>query len=212
MQRIHTFLKVDFMLLTLGIPEFFESTIGECLAARTESLPTFREMGPPDTCHILKYNPKVPGKEYGSYHFAIGVDASSSATIAAYMNSLSYSLNSGKGNSNWKIKFGTFCTFNAFSRVDIRVEVKIPGGVDCYLVDLRGDRHPISNPAIWQETFVSGIVRALLDDNEEADGNDGKPLLGLRKLDPLPTLNVEKRFLEAAAEEFWKGKTSYFLL
>ena len=49
-------------------------------------------MGPPDLCHILKFNPKLTGKEYGSYHFVSGVDTSSSATIAAYLNSLSYSL------------------------------------------------------------------------------------------------------------------------
>ena len=30
--------------------------------------------------------------------------------------------------------------FNAFSRVDIRLDVKIPGGVDAYFVDLRGER------------------------------------------------------------------------
>jgi hypothetical protein len=30
--------------------------------------------------------------------------------------------------------------FNAFSRVDIRVDVKIPGGVNAYVVDLRGDQ------------------------------------------------------------------------
>jgi hypothetical protein len=30
--------------------------------------------------------------------------------------------------------------FNAFSRVDVRVEVKIPGGVESYYVDVRGDR------------------------------------------------------------------------
>jgi Chs5-Arf1p-binding protein BUD7/BCH1 len=66
-------------------------------------------------------------------------------------------------------------------------------------------RYPISNPAIWQETFVSAVLRAILDDNDEADGNDGQPLLGLRKLDPLPTIAIEKRFLEAAATEFWKG-------
>lgn len=30
--------------------------------------------------------------------------------------------------------------FNAFSRVDMRVDVKIPGGVDAYVVDLRGER------------------------------------------------------------------------
>jgi hypothetical protein len=30
--------------------------------------------------------------------------------------------------------------FNAFSRVDVRVDVKIPGGVEAYVVDLRGER------------------------------------------------------------------------
>ena len=30
--------------------------------------------------------------------------------------------------------------FNAFSRVDVRVDVKIPGGVQAYVVDLRGER------------------------------------------------------------------------
>lgn len=30
--------------------------------------------------------------------------------------------------------------FNAFSRVDVRVDVKIPGGVNAYVVDLRGER------------------------------------------------------------------------
>jgi Chs5-Arf1p-binding protein BUD7/BCH1 len=30
--------------------------------------------------------------------------------------------------------------FNAFARVDVRVDVKIPGGVHAYVVDLRGDR------------------------------------------------------------------------
>jgi len=30
--------------------------------------------------------------------------------------------------------------FNAFSRVDIRVDVKIPGGVNAYMIDLRGER------------------------------------------------------------------------
>ena len=33
-----------------------------------------------------------------------------------------------------------FSCFNAFSRVDIRVDVKIPGGVNAYVVDLRGER------------------------------------------------------------------------
>lgn len=41
--------------------------------------------------------------------------------------------------------------------------------------------------------------------NDEPDGGDGKPVLGLRKLDPLTTPPSESRFLEAAKSEFWKG-------
>ncbi len=38
--------------------------------------------------------------------------------------------------------------FNAFSRVDVRVDVKIPGGVQAYVVDLRGERCvPLFNPS-----------------------------------------------------------------
>jgi len=34
--------------------------------------------------------------------------------------------------------------FNAFSRVDMRVDVKIPGGVSAYVIDLRGERYSTS--------------------------------------------------------------------
>ncbi|KAJ3084081.1 chaps-domain-containing protein [Rhizoclosmatium globosum] len=191
-----------------GIPELFETDSGESLISRTESLATFRELGPPDLCRIEKFNPKSSGaKEISSYHFVLGVDSSSSASLAAYLNSLSYALvsPSPKTPNPWKIRSGTYCCFNAFSRVDVRVEVRIPGGVESYVVDLRGDKHKITNPAIWQETYVSAVLRAILDDNDEPDGNDGNPILGLRKMDPLDTLNTEKKFLEAAALEFWKG-------
>ncbi|KAI9336504.1 Chs5p-Arf1p-binding proteins-domain-containing protein [Obelidium mucronatum] len=191
-----------------GIPELFETEAGESLIARTESLATFRELGPPDLCRIEKYNAKSNGpKEISSYHYVLGVDSSSSASVAAYLNSLSYALVSPnpKTPNPWKIRSGTYCCFNAFSRVDVRVEVRIPGGVESYVVDLRGDKHPITNPAVWQETFVCAVLRSILDDNDEPDGNDGNPIMGLRKMDPLDTRNAEKRFLEAAASEFWKG-------
>lgn len=35
--------------------------------------------------------------------------------------------------------------FNAFSRVDVRVDVKIPGGVHAYVIDLRGERCAVSS-------------------------------------------------------------------
>jgi hypothetical protein len=83
------------------------------------------------------------------------------------------------------------------------VKVKIPGGVESYVVDLKGERHSINNSAaIWQETYVSAVLRAIHHD-ENRPGQE--PLLGLRKLDPLPTIKSETRFLEAAAAEFFKG-------
>jgi len=195
------------------ITEFFENEIGESIIGRNDSLASFRELGPPDLCHIIKTNNKVSTKDIGSYHFVLGTDTSSSATIAAYLNSLSYSLteeqsgwfSNNKSQPSWKIRSGTYCCFNAFSRVDMRVEVQIPGGVVSYLVDLKGDRHPITNNTLWQETYISGILRAIMDDNDEPDGNDGNQLRGLRKLDAIKSLESEKRFLDAASVEFWKS-------
>jgi len=195
------------------ITEFFENDIGESIIGRNDSLASFRELGPPDLCHVIKTNNKVSTRDIGSYHFVLGTDASSSATIAAYLNSLSYSLteeqsgwfSNNKNQPSWKIRSGTYCCFNAFSRVDMRVEVQIPGGVVSYLVDLKGDRHPITNNTLWQETYISGVLRAIMDDNDEPDGNDGNQLRGLRKLDAIKSLESEQRFLEAAYAEFWKS-------
>jgi len=195
------------------ITEFFENDIGESIIGRNDSLASFRELGLPDLCHIIKTNNKVSTRDIGSYHFVLGTDTSSSATIAAYLNSLSYSLaeeqsgwfSNNKSQPSWKIRSGTYCCFNAFSRVDMRVEVQIPGGVVSYLVDLKGERHPITNNTLWQETYISGVLRAIMDDNDEPDGNDGNQLRGLRKLDAIKSLEAEQRFLEAAYSEFWKS-------
>ena len=91
--------------------------------------------------------------------------------------------------------------------MDVRVEVKIPGGVESYVVDLKGERHSINNTAaIWQETYVSAVLRAIHDDQNKPGT---QPLLGLRKLDPLPTVKSERRFLDSAAAEFFKGFTPF---
>lgn len=90
-------------------------------------------------------------------------------------------------------------TFNAFSRVDVRVEVKIPGGVDAYIVDLRGERHAPTQ-AIWTEVYLSALLRAIL----YADDPNYK-VAGFRKLDPIKTLDDEVRFLNAAEACSGKG-------
>ncbi|KAG2220815.1 hypothetical protein INT45_004476 [Circinella minor] len=185
------------------IPEFFETELGESIIARTDALGTFRELGPPDLCHIIKTNAKPGVRELGSYHYVSGVDASSSATLAAYLNSLTYSMDDtqswfSKSNA-WRIRSGIYCCFNAFSRVDVRVEVKIPGGVEYYFVDVRGERHEVTQ-AIWQETYLSAVLRAILYSDDSY-----YRLAGYRKIDPITSLHAEAKFLEAVEALYWKG-------
>ena len=100
--------------------------------------------------------------QISSYHFVSGVEASSSASLAAYLNSLTYAVEDASGwlskGPVWKVRSGVYwcgpndvlrsalsyfhfpSCYNAFSRVDVRVDVKIPGGVNAYVVDLRGER------------------------------------------------------------------------
>ena len=114
----------------------------------------------PDLCHLVKstgragqrdvrsFPPSLrpahaqTGGQLGSFHFVSEVDASSSASLAAYINSPRYAIEDmgawfSKG-PVWKVCNGCYCCFDAFSRVDVRMDVKIPGGVHAYVVDLRG--------------------------------------------------------------------------
>ncbi|KAM0748531.1 chaps family protein [Meredithblackwellia eburnea MCA 4105] len=191
----------------LDVPEFIEVDIGESLISRTETLASFRELGPPDLCHVIKTTGKAGSKDIGSYHYVSGIDASSSASLAAYLNSLTYHVEEVPGwffgstttKGGWKIRGGAYCSFNAFSRVDVRVEVKIPGGVEAYVVDLRGERHE-ATPVIWQEVYLSAMLRAIL----YADDANYR-LAGFRKLSPITTPDAELRFLAAAESAFFKG-------
>lgn len=185
------------------IPELFEVDIGEALTARRESLATFRELGPPDLCHVVKSTGRTGQRDLGSFHYISGVDASSSASLAAYINSLTYSLEDSSAwfskGPTWKVRNGCYCCFNAFSRVDVRVDVKIPGGVNAYVVDLRGERHE-ATPEIWQETYMSALLRAILYSDDPSYWLDA-----YRKLDPITSSEGEVRFLQAAEALFMKG-------
>lgn len=92
-----------------------------------------------------------------------------------------------------------YSCFNAFSRVDIRVDVKIPGGVNAYAIDLRGERHEATQE-LWQETYVSALLRSILYSDDPNYWLDA-----YRKLDPITSPDSEIRFLQAAEALFMKG-------
>ncbi|KAJ3367746.1 hypothetical protein GGF31_007093 [Allomyces arbusculus] len=190
------------------VPELFETALGESLVARTDQIPQFR-LGPPDLCHLVKNNAKT-AKDVTSYHYVSGVEASSAGSLAAYINTLTYSMDDSANKGGWfsapapfRIKSGVYCCYNAFAMLDVRVEVRIPGGVNVYAVNRAGKRVAIgqdASPAFWAELFVSSVLRATLAD-ANPDLYPAGPA-GLRRLDPLPDLNVEGRFLDAVKDVF----------
>ncbi|KAI8053004.1 Chs5p-Arf1p-binding proteins-domain-containing protein [Syncephalis plumigaleata] len=191
------------------VPEFFESSV----IARTDAIGSFRELGPPDLCHLTKKQGKegqeVSGASYMMYltwflSSCIGCDASTMASLAAYINTLTYSQNEqqgwfGKSASQWRITSAVYCCYNAFSRVDMRVIVKIPGSVECFMIDGHGRRQE-TTAELWSETYMSALLRAILysDDYQYR-------LSGFRRFDPIPTLDSEQRFLDATAQLYHKG-------
>jgi hypothetical protein len=83
----------------------------------------------------------------------------------------------------------------------VRVHVKIPGGVEVYFIDLKGNKHTIDNyDQMWKETHCSAVLRAIMDEQLGST-----PIRELVKMDPLPTVISERKFLEIAAGEFSKG-------
>lgn len=143
-----------------------------------------------------------------SYHFVTGVDTSSSAAIAAYINSLTYSLDSrnkwfGLANNSWTISKCTFCTFNSFTGLDVRVEARIPGGVKSFVVDVMGIKIG-TDLQCWQETFLSSILRSLkpiLFNSNNYEDHKAK-----RSINGLFNLQTEMKFLEIASRCFFKGR------
>lgn len=101
----------------------------------------------------------------------------------------------------------------------MRVDVKIPGGVLAYVIDLRGERYTRftgsyctqtdrwrrhdTTPELWQETYLSAILRAIIYGDDPTFW-----LEAYRRLDPITTREGEVRFLEAADALFSQGQST----
>jgi Chs5-Arf1p-binding protein BUD7/BCH1 len=170
------------------------------IEARTEALQNLRELGPPDLVHLVKQASRAGGKQTGVYHHVTGIDASSSASLAAYVNTLTYNA----VDKTHKVISGIYCCYNAFSHLDMRVEVKIPGSVGSYCVDERGDRR-VATDNLWLETFLCGILRsyAYADDGS---GDTIKKIIGVRRFNPITNTETEHKFLDAAERLFFSGR------
>jgi Chs5-Arf1p-binding protein BUD7/BCH1 len=150
--------------------------------------------------YLVKQSGKAAGKQTGVYHHITGIDASSSASLAAYVNTLTYN----SADKSHKVISGLYCCYNAFSNLDMRVEVKIPGSVDSYSVDEKGDKR-VASESLWLETFLCGILRAY-SYADDGSGDAIKKIVGVRRFNPITNTETEHKFLEAAEQLFFNGR------
>ncbi|CAI6092885.1 unnamed protein product [Clonostachys chloroleuca] len=184
-----------------AVPELTEEVLHESLDARTESLSSLRELGPPDLVHLVKQGIRNQGKQIGIYHHVTGVDASSSASLAAYINTLTYREHGP--NATNKIVEGVYCCYNAFSRLDMRIHVSIPGTVESYCVDERGDKRKATDE-LWLETYLCSVLRAY-SYADDGSGETIRKIMGVRRFNPVTNTETEHRFLHSAEQLFFRG-------
>ncbi|KAJ9645966.1 bud site selection protein [Coniosporium tulheliwenetii] len=182
-----------------AVPEIFEDEIHSVVDARTESLAALRELGPPDLVHLIKQPIKSTTKQVGVYHHVTGVDASSSASLAAYINTLTHTPH----DKTTKIVSGLYCCYNAFSRLDMRVQVQIPGTVESYCIDERGDKR-VASDELWLETYLCSVLRAY-SYADDGSGDTIKKIVGVRRFNPVTSTEAEHKFLDAAERLFFNG-------
>ena len=131
-----------------------------------------------------------------------GVDASSSASLAAYINTLTYKEHGGAAASA-KISEGVYCCYNALSRLDMRVHVTIPGTVESFAIDERGEKKQASDE-LWLETYLCSVLRAY-SYADDGSGDTIRKIMGVRRFNPVTSTETEHRFLSAAEHLFFRG-------
>ncbi|WEW54968.1 bud site selection protein [Emydomyces testavorans] len=190
----------DTQLLHIQIRLIEDEDFYASIDARTESLQSLRELGPPDLVHVVKQSKANANHQTGVYHHVTGIDASSSASLAAYVNTLTYS----PLDKHNKVTSGIYCCYNAFSHLDMRVEVKIPGTLESYCIDERGDKR-VATDQLWLETFVCGVLRAY-SYADDGSGDAIKKIVGVRRFNPITNTEMEHKFLDAAEKLFFNGR------
>ena len=85
----------------------------------------------------------------------------------------------------------------------MRVEVKIPGSLESYCIDERGDKR-VATDALWLETFLCAVLRSYLY-ADDGSGDAIKKIVGVRRFNPVTNTEMEHKFLDAAEKLFFLG-------
>lgn len=192
--------------------------MGSSVIERTGRLVNLVDLGPADLCNIHKQGVNLKKPEFGTFLYFTGVDTSNSASIAAHLQGLATLITSKAQywfgeKKHFKVPELTYCTYNAFSKVDMRVTVHIPGKFQSAVVNHEGKliHEKLSEQELeklWLETFVCSIVRCMLD-GEEDESNKFGSLVEIRRENPFDLGVVSKEllanFVAAFEKLFWDG-------
>lgn len=137
------------------------------LSERAHLISEHEGFGPPDCCYLIKEHKggfMKASQRWGSFHYVYGVDTSSSASIAVYINQLINNIEAdGWYKKSCKISKAIFCIYDIVLKRDVRVEISIPGGTHVYAVTQDNEKQPITgvNEPQWNFVFISSILRSL---------------------------------------------------
>lgn len=120
-------------------------------------------LGPPDICYTVKESTNKgflgfgnkKSVKIGCYHYVYGIDTSNIAYISAYISKFIQKLNL----TNCKISQSIFCVFDYFLEKDLRILIKLPGGVrKVFFID---DQQAIeATNEDLRTSFLSSMLRA----------------------------------------------------
>jgi hypothetical protein len=86
----------------------------------------------------------------------------------------------------------------------MRVQVYIPGTVESYCIDERGDKR-VATDELWLETYLCSVLRAY-SYADDGSGDTIKQIVGVRRFNPVTSTESEHKFLDAAERLFFSGK------
>jgi tetratricopeptide (TPR) repeat protein len=85
----------------------------------------------------------------------------------------------------------------------MRVQVYIPGTVESYCIDERGDKR-VATDDLWLETYLCSVLRAY-SYADDGSGDIIKKIVGVRRFNPITSTESEHKFLDAAERLFFNG-------
>ena len=85
----------------------------------------------------------------------------------------------------------------------MRVQVQIPGTVESYCIDEKGEKK-VANENLWLETYLCSVLRAF-SYADDGSGEAIKKIVGVRRFNPIHNTEAEHKFLEAAERLFFNG-------